>query len=229
MVRTVTSWRSSRSEVDPRQEGKRGQTPVYQLRSGSFLFAVASRLVTGPGLSGSRLSKYLGLESAPTRLRVDAGLRLAGLRSHRELAEFVRLEPTDPSRDRLRDKRVIEDPEARESFHREIVVPTIDIDQIIATTADVLCIDSAVLRGQPWAHYHASPSASSWLFVIVENYLGARQRFRAQSAVPPCSLLATSGRRFETLLRSQSWLDHAATDLRSPARGRVTPEKHRDR
>ncbi len=91
---------------------------------------------------------YLGLAPVPSWLHVEAGLHLAGLNDGKTLTDLVRLQQTDPSRDRVRDKLLIEDPEAREAFHRERVVQAIDVEEVINATAETLCIDSSALRSR---------------------------------------------------------------------------------
>lgn len=78
---------------------------------------------------------YLGFEPAPRWLRVGDGLALAGFHDPTTFDAFVRLHPKDPTRDHLRDRRLIEDPDARLSFHRCDVEPRVNVEQVLVSAA----------------------------------------------------------------------------------------------
>lgn len=77
---------------------------------------------------------YLGLDPVPRWLCVDTGLALAGFADPAAFVAFVRIPPNDPARELLRERRVIEDPEAREAFHRR-AAPVVDAAQVVDAAA----------------------------------------------------------------------------------------------
>lgn len=97
---------------------------------------------------------YLGLDRGPRWLRVDDGLALAGFHDHATFDAFVRLHPKDPTRDYLRDRRLVEDPDARLSFHRPDVERRVNVEQVLDATARILGVEPATLRSRRRTRRH---------------------------------------------------------------------------
>lgn len=97
---------------------------------------------------------YGGLSPAPRWLRVDEGLARAGFGDARAFDAFVRSQPVDPVRDRERERRLLEDDDAHESFHVNPVPISITPEQIIAGTALRLGIDAETLRSRRRTRSH---------------------------------------------------------------------------
>lgn len=129
-------------------------TGVGQLLAYIHNNPVRAGIVPDARLSGWTSHRaYLGLDPAPPWLAVEEGLARGGFADRSVFEAFVRLHPRDPARDRLRDRRLIEDPEARESFHRP-AEPQIDAAQVVEETAQVLAVEPAVLRSRRRSQLH---------------------------------------------------------------------------
>jgi hypothetical protein len=97
---------------------------------------------------------YLDLDRVPRWLRVEEGLALAGFADRTAFDDFVRLHPKDPTRDLLRDQRLVEDPEARESFHRLDEERRVDVEQVVEPTARILGMEPTMLRSRRRTRQH---------------------------------------------------------------------------
>lgn len=97
---------------------------------------------------------YLGLAPVPPWLHVEEGLSLAGFADRNAFDAFTRLQPNDPARELLKERRVIEEPEARESFHRCDVETRVDVKQIVDLTARALDVETPAMRSRRRTQLH---------------------------------------------------------------------------